>query len=133
MDARRTSPSAEASFSPFPCPPRPARECPRRLRFALKKPHRSLENGEKAGASRGSSHTWGPDGSENCKFRQATNHYYEVTGDVTRSEPTALGFLRVTNTRVYFWDPTTWDCMRCETWVRQLCWPQPIAASRIRM
>ncbi len=78
---------------------------------------RNLEDGEKSGASRSSSHTWGSDGSESFKFRRATDNYYEVTEDVTVSEPTAKGFSRVTRTRVYFRDPASGDYMRYETWV----------------
>lgn len=81
------------------------------------KSRRNFEDGEKAGASRSSSHTWGSDGSENYKFRRATDNYYEVTEDVTRSEPTDGGFSRVTRTRVYFRDPATGDYMRYETWI----------------
>ena len=81
------------------------------------KSRRNVEDGEKAGASRSSGHTWGSDGSENYKFRRATDNYYEVTEDVTRSEPTASGFSRVTRTRVYFREPGTGDYMRYETWV----------------
>lgn len=78
---------------------------------------RNFEDEEKAGASRSSAHTWGSDGSESFKFRRATDNYYEVTEDVTLSEPSAKGFSRVTRTRVYFRDPATGDYMRYETWV----------------
>ncbi len=85
----------------------------KRAKVEVKSNRRNFEGGLNT-AERGSSHTWGED-SETFKFRKATDNYYEVCEDVTRTEPTAAGFRRVTRTRVYFRDPTTGEYVRYET------------------